>query len=307
MTAIIGTGLLEAGLKSTFFDRYTAAMTYWQDLATRVESTKDRESYKWLGSIPKMREWGQGRLARGVRTESYDVANQKYESTLAVDRDELADDQTSQLSIRVQELAARAASHKDFLIAELLKNGGEAGFHSFDGVPFFSALHESGASGAQSNDLESKAVNPTDPTPAEFRASLKKSIAAMLALKDDVGDPTAMSATGLVAITPPSMYLTALEAINATVISATTNVLQGVARVISFPWIDAADVWYLAKTDGVVRPFIFQDREPVEFGALEEKSDSGFLREVFLYGVRARYAMTYGQWANCVRMTFDEG
>jgi len=303
---VIGTGLNVSGLRSEFFQRYDGTQTHFGELATRIASTKDRESYKWLGSIPKMREWGQGRLARGVRTESYDVTNLKYEATMEVDRDEIDDDQTGQIRIRVNELAQRAATHKDYLISQLLINGQTAGFNSYDGVAFFADAHVSGASGSQDNQLGASAAAPTDPTVAEFKTALRAAISAMLAFKDDVGDPAMMSANGLSCIVPPSMYLNALEALSATLIGNTTNVLQGAAKVISFPWLAGAPTkWYLLKTDGIVRPFIFQDRSPVEFTALEENSDEGFRREKFLYGVRARYAMTYGEWRAAIVTTFS--
>ncbi len=302
--AIIDTGLSLAGLKSEFFQRYDAQQTFYQDLATRIPSTKDKESYKWLGSIPKMREWGTGRLARGVRTESYDIENLKYEATLEIDRDEIDDDQTGQIRVRVQELAVRSATHKDFLISQLLINGATSGFNSYDGVTFFNDTHASGASGNQDNLLAPSAVDPNNPTTAEFSKSLKLAIAAMLGFKDDVGDPMSISASGLIVVVPPSMYMTALEAVSATIVSSTTNILTGAARVIAFPWLTTATKWYLLKTDGVLRPFIFQDRAPVEFTALENQSDEGFRREKFLYGVRARYRLTYAMWQYAVVSTF---
>ena len=76
------------------------------------------------------------------------------------------------------------------------------------------------------------------------------------------------------------------------------------ARIVAFPWLTNISKWYLLKSDGVVRPFIFQDREPVEFTALTENSDEGFRREKFLYGVRARYRITYGYWQFAVRVDF---
>lgn len=305
MAAIVGTGLTVSGLRSEFFQRYDAQQTFYQDLATRIPSTKDKESYKWLGSIPKMREWGTGRLARGVRTESYDVENLKYESTLEIDRDEIDDDQTGQIRVRVQELAVRAATHKDYLLSQLLINGATSGYNSYDGVTFFNDAHVSGDSGNQDNKLAPAAVAPTDPTVAEFKTAFKAALAAMAGLKDDVGDPMSISGgTGLVCVVPPSMYLTALEALNATIISNTTNVLAGAARVIAFPWLTLATQWFLLKTDGVLRPFIFQDREPVEFTALENQSDEGFRREKYLYGVRARYRLTYGMWQYTVSNVF---
>jgi len=302
--AIINTGLLTKGLRSEFFRRLDETTTRFQDLSTRIESNSDSETYKWLGSVPQMREWGTGRVARGLRTESYSVENLKYEATVEVDRDEIADDKTGQIRIRVGELAERAATHKDYLISQLLINGGTAGFNSYDGVSFFNDSHESGESGTQDNDLTNEVVDQNDPTSAEFKTALKAALGAMVAFKDDRGDPMSLSATGLVCVVPTTMYLTALEAVSATVISSTSNVLEGAARIIAFPWLTDASTWYLLKTDGVIRPFIFQDREPVEFTALTEDSDEGFRREKFLYGVRARYRMTYGYWQYAVRTDF---
>ena len=302
--AIINTGVLTKGLRSEFFNRFDAATTYYQDLCTRIQSNSDSEDYKWLGSLPRMREWGTGRVAKGLRTESYSVENLKYEATIEVDRDEISDDKTGQIRIRVGELAERAALHKDYLISQLLINGETSGFNSYDGVSFFNASHESGESGTQSNLLTYVAVDSDDPTTEEFKGALKTAIAAVMGFKDDQGDPMAISATGLVCVVPTTMYLTALEAVNATMVNSTSNVVAGAARVVGFPWLTDVSKWYLLKTEGVVRPLIFQDREPVEFTALTEESDVGFRREKFLYGVRARYCLTYGYWQHAARMDF---
>jgi len=302
--AVINTGLLSKGLRSEFFDRFAATTTHYQDLSTRIESNSDSETYKWLGSLPSMRQWGTGRIARGMRTESYSVENLKYESTIEVDRDEISDDKTGQIRVRVGLLAERAATHKDFLIAQLLINGETAGFNSYDGVSFFNDAHLSGDSGPQDNRLTSDAPVPESPTTDEFKAALMSAIGAMMDFKDDRADPLALSATGLVCVVPSTMFFTAMEAVNATVTNNTSNVLQGVARVIAFPWLTDLSKWYLLKTDGVIRPIIFQDREPLEFTSLTEDSDEGFRREKFLYGVRARYRMAYGYWQFAVRVNF---
>ncbi|MCH7884929.1 MAG: Mu-like prophage major head subunit gpT family protein [Planctomycetes bacterium] len=302
--AIINTGLLTKGLRSEFFNRFNAATTFFQDLSTRIESRSDTETYKWLGSLPRMREWGTGRLAKGMGSESYSIENLKYESTLEVDRDEISDDKTGQIRIRIAEMAERAATHKDFLISQLLVNGETAGFNSYDGVSFFNNSHVSGSSGTQDNLVSSTASDPDNPTTDEFKTGLRTAIGTMMAFKDDQGEPMSISATGLVCIVPSLMYLTALEAINATIISSTSNIVAGAARIVGFPWLTDQSKWYLLKTDGVIRPLIFQDREPVEFNALTEDSDEGFRREKFLYGVRARYRLAYGYWQFAVRMNF---
>jgi phage major head subunit gpT-like protein len=303
--AVINTGLLTKGLRSEFFQRLESVPVFYRDLATRIVSNADRESYKWLGTVPRVREWGTGRLAQGLRTESYSVENLKYEATIEVDRDEISDDQTGQIRLRVGELAQRAATHKDYLLAQLLIDGATSGHNSYDGVSFFNATHVSGDSGNQNNLLTSPTAALDEPTVVEFKSAMKTAIAAMLAFKDDQGEPALISASGLVCVVPPTLLFTATEAINSTVVDNTSNALRGIARVVALPWLTDLSTWYLLKTDGVIRPLIFQDREPVEFNALAEDSDEGFRREKFLFGVRARYRMTYGYWQHAVRMTFE--
>ncbi len=302
--AVINTGLVEAGLKSEFFARYDEIPGAYQRLATRVVSTKDGEKYNFLGTVPQMREWGNGRLARGLRSESYSVENQKYETTIEVDRDEIDDDQTGQIRIRVAEMAHRAATHKDRLISELLINGESAGYHSYDGVPFISDAHVSGDSGAQSNKLTYDAAAPDAPTVSEFRAALAQAMAAMMAFKDDQGEPMVVRSTDFIIVTAPQLHFTAREVVSATLFENTNNTFKMAADPIVLPWLTDASKWYLCHVGAPIRPFVFQDRMPIEFGAQEEDSSEGFKNERFLYGVRARYAMAYGYWQYCVRTDF---
>lgn len=302
--AVINTGLLTKGLRSEFFNRFGATRAHFGELATRIVSTSDHETYRWLGTVPKLREWGSGRLTQGLRSESYSVSNLKYEATIEVDRDEIADDQTGQIRLRVAELAQRAATHKDYLIAQLLIGGETSGNNSYDGVSFFNNAHASGESGSQDNLLTASAQSEDAPTVSEFKEALKAAIGAMLGFKDDQGEPMLIDTTGLVCVVPPTMLFTATEAVHSTVVENTSNALAGIAKVVSMPWLTDLSKWYLLKTDGVVRPFIFQDREPIEFSALSEDSEEAFRREKFLYGVRARYRMTYGYWQYAVRTDF---
>lgn len=302
--AVKSTGLLTKGLRSEFFARLETTPTHFGHLATRVVSDNEKEFFKFLGGVPQVREFGTGRLAKGLRTESYDIKNLKYESTIEVDRDEISDDQTGQIALRINEMAQRAARHKDFLIASLLEDG-TAGL-CYDGLSFFNDAHVSGASGNQDNKLTYGCAVAGVPTVAEFKEALKTMIQAMMGFKDDQGEPMMTDVGGMVLAVPPAMFFTASESVNATVIGNTDNVLKGIARVISFPWLTATDKCYLLKTDAVIRPFIFQDREPIEFTSLDNPdSEEAFMREKYYYGVRARYRMAYGYWQYAVLMDFN--
>ncbi len=311
--AVVNVGLSEAGLRGTFFERHNQVdqEAYYKTLTTHVQSDKDEEKYRWLGSVPPMREWGTGRLARGLNSESYNVENLKYESTIEVDTEEIEDDQTGQIMIRVQEMGEQAANHKDHLLEQLIINGESSGFNSYDGVPFFSDSHESGGSGTQSNKLTYSATDADNPTHEEFRKALGQAIAQIVSYKDDQGQPLRIKPRpeGFVCVVPPSMLITAMEALDMQFAATTPNVMQSnifhhAASVIAMPGLTDASKWYLFKTDVTVRPFIFQDMVPVTFGALEANSDEGFMRDKYIYGVRARYRMAYGYWYYAIRTDF---
>jgi phage major head subunit gpT-like protein len=304
MSTIIDTGLTTSALKGNFFAALKAVSPVWKQLATVVRSTGPAESYRWLGTVPAMREWGSGRLAKGLRSESYNVENAKYEATIEVDRDELADDQLGQIAVRVRELARRAATHPDKLLADLLENGASAGYESYDAATFFAADHASGSSGAQSNKLTLDVSNPSAVTAADFAASYQQAVQTLLAYKDDQGEPLNTDLGQLAVLVPPALWYRAKESLSAEILGNSTNILSGEAKVVVFPRLTSTDRWYLCRTDVEVRPFVFQDREAMEFTALAEGSEESFKREKYLYGVRARYAMAYGYWQYCVRTQF---
>ncbi len=197
-----------------------------------------------------------------------------------------------------------AATHPDYLVEQLLINGGTAGFVSYDGQVFFGAAHESGDSGAQDNDIPATAVDAAAVSVAEFKTAFKAAVEQMLSFNDDRGEPARLTATGLVAIVPRQLLFAATEALAATVINNTSNVLAAMAKPLHLPGLTTGTEWYLAKTDGHVRPFIYQERKPIEFKAVGPGSEEEFRRDKHLYGVRGRYTVAYGEWKNIVRVTF---
>jgi len=309
--AVVSTGLSEAGTRAEFFARFQAVQAIWSELCTRIPTTRDHEHFRFLGAMPQMREWGTGRLAKGLLSESYEVAVGKYECTLEVDRDAIDDDQTGEIRIRIGEMAEVAATHKDYLLEGLLNNGAAAGFLAYDGQPYFSNAHESGQSGAQDNKLTFAAATGTTPTVAEFRAAITQAIATMVAYKDEQGQPLRLSPNpaGFVLVTPPALMFTAMEAVGLPLAPTTDNpvarnIIQNVAAVRTLPGLSSSAMFYLCKNDVTVRPFILLDRMPIEFKALAEGSAEEFKREIYLYGVRGRYQLAYGRWQLCVRTEF---
>ena len=85
------------------------------------------------------------------------------------------------------------------------------------------------------------------------------------------------------------------EVLNATIISNTSNVQVGAASLIVSQRLTDANDWYMLRTDSA-RALILQEREAVEFSALEGGSDAAFLKDQYYFGCRSRMAAGAGFW-----------
>ena len=261
-----GLGLDVKGLRGEFFERYEQAHaenSWWQSLCTTIQSNSSVEHHKWLGHVPHMREWGKGRVAKGLRADSYNVANEKYEVTLEVDRDELADDQLGQIRVRTQELGQTAGEHKARLLSDLFINGSTSGYNSYDGVPFFDSSHSSGSSGNQSNEItfdisDTATAGETDdvdaPTPFQCGLALQKAISTMQLFVDDQGKKMNIPASGLVVMCPTIQQWSWMQALGMKAPQSYTmaggiidSVTKGMAGLIPNPYLTDTSKFYLLK------------------------------------------------------------
>ena len=281
--------LLEDGLKTVFFEALEATIGDYERVATIVPSESDQEVYPWLGGVPAVREFTDERLPLGILEHSYTIRNKTWESSIAVERAAIEDDKYGQIKLRVQSLARQAKRHMDELIFTLLKNGFAT--TCYDGQYFFDTDHAEGESGTQSNKGTTALAAP----------ALQAAITAMMKFKDDRGKVLGV-VPDLLAV-PPDLQWTAMELLESTYWPGeqsnnkiASNVLKGKLDLIVSPYLTDTTDWFLLSTKGVIKPILLQSRAPVEFAALEADSESGFMRDQYVYGVRARYNAGYGLW-----------
>ena len=282
--------LLEDGLKTVFFEALDATVGDYQRVATIIPSESDEESYPWLGAVPNMREFKDERMPLGILEHDYSIRNKTWESSIAVERAAIEDDKYGQIKLRITSLAREARRHVDELVFTLLKNG----FSStcYDGQNFFDTDHAEGESGTQSN----KGTSALD------ASALQAAITAMIKFKDDRGK--FLGAVPDLLVVPPDLQWAAMELLESTywpeegqtTERMASNVLKGKLDLLVSPYLTDANDWFVLSTKGVIKPVILQSRTPVEFSALEADSESGFMRDEYIYGVRARYNAGYGLW-----------
>lgn len=139
---IINNSNLEAlfrGFKTSYNTSFDKAVSYKDTLAMTVTSMVGEEQYGWLGQFPDLRKWVGDRHVKGLTAHGFTIKNEKFESTVSVNRDDISDDKFGLYKPMFSEMGRVTKQHPDKLIFGLLKSGFES--LCFDGQNFFDTDH----------------------------------------------------------------------------------------------------------------------------------------------------------------------
>ncbi|HEY0868185.1 MAG TPA: Mu-like prophage major head subunit gpT family protein [Fimbriimonas sp.] len=293
--------LLLPGLKAEFALAYKAELdnSVAEQIATVVSTSLPSQRYAWLGAVPPMREFVDERRPGGMSEYAVTIEDKVFESTIAVDRRAIEDDQLDLIRLRIRDLAFRVSAHRQQIVAECLA----AGFAGtcYDGKTLFATDHP--VPGGTYSNRTTSALGAT---------ALADAISAMMTVPDDAGIPLGIVPDTLVV--GPKLQWTASELVESPVVvykgnaadnapsTPYRNALQGRLRLVVSPFLTGTsdDYWFLLDTKRPIKAVILQQRSdvPVEFTALDSgtASDSAFMRDRFYYGVRGRYNVGYALW-----------
>lgn len=275
---------LYSGFSAIFKEVFTSASALYPRIATEVPSVTRQEEYKWLGRVPRMREWLGERIIQNLSAYSYTIKNRDWEATVAVDRNDIEDDAVGIYTPMVRALADAAATHPDELIFALLSGG----FTNvcYDGGAFFATAHPTG-SAVQSNRGTAKLT--TD--------SYAAARALMMSLVDEHG--ATLNVTPDLLVVPPQLEMAALQILHADLtVEGASNAYRDTADLVVAPYLAGnPTAWYLLDTKKPVKPFIFQRRKSPVFVTKDTPDDEGvFMKKEFLFGVDSRDNAGYGLW-----------
>lgn len=280
-------------LRLAFQEGFSRPPLWWKELATEMPSTTRENRYAWMSRIPRLREWIGERMLRNVAANVYALPNKDFEDTIAIDRNDIEDDNLGVFAPQASGLGEAAALWPQDILTTALQNGAASSVLGYDGQPFFNASHPISptglVSGTFSNLFTSSAL-----TAANYEANR----AAMMAYGGEDGKPLAIVPNAL--IVPPQLGPTARRIVEAEIVSSVfgsntaaagvTNVNKGTARVIEIAELAGdATTWYLADLSKGIKPLIFQNRQAPRFVALTNPTDSNvFFQKKFIYGVDTR-------------------
>ncbi len=289
-------------LTAKFDNRVAAATPFYPTVCYDASSVRTSEKYGWIGNMPGMREWLGERQFSELRSANFVLENKHWESSLAIKKTDLADDNLGQYGPVLEQLGIEAAHHPDELWFSVLEQGESTA--CFDGQFFFDTDHVWGNSGSQSNDITSTVVSTSAPTVAEIKTAIRKMIRTMLAFKNDQGKlynrPTVGRLNDLTLLVPLALRDLVYDALESELISNSSNVVVDRPNIVSSPYLTSDVKLYLFKTGEAVKPFVFQRREPLTrmmkgIDDLETK-DVKFMTE-------ARYNVGYFAWWTSILCT----
>lgn len=264
----------------------------WQRIAMLVPSSTGQNDYAWLNSIPGMREWIGERQINNLSSAGYSIRNRDFELTVAVDRNNIQDDNLGIYTPMFQQLGYSVAYSPDELVFTLLKNAFSE--LCYDGKPFFAGNHRVGRKNV--SNVSNKKLT---------RAELRGAIAQMQSLTNDEGRPLRVfqldggSRKPLLCVGPTNRA-NALEIVGVqTLPSGGANPDYNAVEIEVIPELvgDAADFWFLLDVSMPVRPLILQRRKEPEFVAKDDARDeNAFAKKEFVYGFDDRKAAGFGFW-----------
>ncbi len=282
---------LQTSVNMIFASAFQDTETWAQKVATTLPSGSLTQTYAWMQRIPTMREWLGPRVLNNLSNFEYTLTNKDWEDTVAVDKNNIADDNLGVFTgMVIPELGRQAAFLPQQQITDLIENDTTDGF---DGLPFFDQNHPLDPAGVQSNDITGNALT---------LANYKTSYAAMTGLKGEDGRPLQVRPTIL--LVPSQLQITAMEIINTSLVAnpagtagGLSNVMIGSAEIVIGYELTSATKWYLIDGSKAIKPFIWQNRESPVLTSLTSMTDANvFSSRQFVWGVNARGAAGWSLW-----------
>jgi phage major head subunit gpT-like protein len=306
-----------------FYQQYNALAAdtaRWENAVTfKVNTDQAQEEYDWVGNVPMMQEWIGPRAERELRAYKHIIKNRLWEATLGIKVDDLRRDKTGQIQARMGELASRAVEHRGKLLTDLIIAGETTA--AYDGQFFFDTDHSEGDSGTLSNDLAAgdygvlNVTTPAAPTPDEMANIIITMVQHQFAYKDDTGEPLNTSGRNFILMVPVNMWGSAVAAV------ANMNLNTGVGtrdnpykaiQAAGFNVIPVANprlTWTtklaLFRTDGIVKPFIYQEEYAPKSDMIGPDSEYTKINRRILVLVEALYNVGFGMWQHATLATLS--
>jgi len=286
---------LSRNIKTSFQKAFEGVTGTWQETTMLVPSTGSENDYKWLTGWKGMKKWVGDKVINSLKAFNYVVANDDYEDTIEVDRNDIEDGNLGGYSVQAAATGESAALLYDDLDAEV-KNGAFTN-PCYDKQFFYDTDHpvedENGDAVSVSNKGTAVLSNATL---ALASASYGVARQAIMGFTRDGGKKLGL-VPNVLEVPPALESVGRMLLENEKLADGKPNPYRGTAKLKVNPLLTSTTAWFLHVTNKQVKPFVIQERKkPVFVAMTSSDSESVFMRKMFLYSVEARAAGAYGLW-----------
>ena len=281
--------LMYSVLRTDFQKGIQDAPKVFTNLYESIGSITKENTYAWLNRLPGMRRWNArtSRTYRNVETENFSVPNIRWEDTIDIDVDDLADEQAPVYSKAAQMLGRSCSTVVDERMAEAI-NDGFTVTESYDGVTMFSDSHVAGATSYSNKG-----------TDALSETTFKAAVTALGGLRlqaDGESTPTPINAgMKLLLVVPEVLRFTAMDILNRQLIGGgNSNPLFNFAEVMATSYLTSSTAWFLFNMNGGIKPFFLQERDKFKMVSktpLVNPGDRNFELDTITYAGKWRGAV----------------
>jgi phage major head subunit gpT-like protein len=271
-----------------------------------------------LGTVGAVRQLSGGRQFTAPIAYTQTIQNVVYELSMSIDVEDVRRDNIGMWEAKAAEMGGKFADHVNKLaISQLTTNP-----TCFDGVAFYGSTHPVNGT-TQNNDLTSSQVaalatasgGGATPTAVEMMNSILGCVSWFYTLTDEAGDPLNGSARKfLLATSNPNIYASAVTAIGSIQLyGGSTDILSKLdAKGYQFdatmdPRLgsQSSTVFYLFRTDSVIKPLVWSEEFGVEINFLGDGSYNAVHDNQYIWASKATRALAPGRYQHAIRATLS--
>lgn len=275
------------GFKNSFLSGFERAPESWKKFASPIQSGTASNLYPFLEQLGGMEEWAGDRKIRNTASRKIEVVNRDFEETVSIPRNDIEDDQYGIYATLIAEMGRHAGKvWQDLAVEALLGNPAW-----IDGSNFFVATRKYGGEticNTAAGALSATTYETARKTMMAYRGHAGK----ILGVSPDLLIVGPKNEKAAFEILKDRMQLRAVTSGSVSGVGATDNPWNGSAELLVLPELSGSsyeDLWFLAATNGVIKPLFVQQRKNPALTALDRETDENvFARKEYIYGSDAR-------------------
>ena len=278
--------VLFQGFNTNFLNGLEKVPASWQKFCSVIPSGTASNVYPFLEQFGGMREWIGERVTKDIASRKMEVLNRDFEETVAVPGNDIEDDQYGIYSTLIAQMGCHAARlWHDLAVEALVSNPLWA-----DDLNFFSSERlygENTICNLSSDTLSASTYAAARMTMMNYKGHTNRNLGIIPNLLI-VGPKNEETAFGIL---KDRLHVQAVNEGSVSGIAATDNPWNGSAELLVLAELSGEyeDNWYLAATDGVLKPVFVQQRKMPSLVRLDSEVDENvFRRKEYIYGTDAR-------------------